>query len=239
MMSDDQAKPLLRQCHIVACGTLRREIRQLAEEGFLDGNRLLFTAPGLHEWPRRLEKQLTRQLEKACGDPGPVIVVYGESCYFDFETSTDTDGLVATFGPRVGRVRAKTCVDMLASDEERERLAKGERVHWFTPGWIEHWDFIFKYWDAGKANETFPMNDKGIVLDGVGYFQELSRRNPEKILRICDWAKLPLESYEMSLERLKELLLECALQLGIRKDERGEYVRPNAGPGSEGDKNND
>jgi len=229
MMSDDQAELLLRQCHIVACGTLRREIRQLAEEGLLDGNRLLFTAPGLHEWPRKLEKQLTRQVEKACGDSGPVIVVYGESCYFDFETSTDTNGLVATFGPRVARVRAKTCVDMLASSEERERLAKGKKVYWFTPGWIEHWDFIFKEWDAGKANETFPMNDKGIVLDGVGYFQELSQRNPEKILRICDWAKLPLESCKVSLERLKKLLRECALQLGLRDDERGEYVRPNGG----------
>ena len=40
MMSDGQAEPLLRQCHIVAYGTLRREIRQLAEKGLLDGDRL-------------------------------------------------------------------------------------------------------------------------------------------------------------------------------------------------------
>jgi len=210
MMSDDQAELLLRQCHIVACGTLRREIRQLAQEGLLDRDRLLFTAPGLHEWPRMLEKQLTGQLEKARGDSGPIIVVYGESCYFDFETSTDTDGLVAQFGPRVARVQAKTCVDILASNEERERLAKGEKVYWFTPGWIEHWDFIFKDWDAGKANETFPGHDKGIVLDGVGYFEELSRRDPEKILRICDWAKLPLESHRTSLGRLAKLLRQAA-----------------------------
>ena len=225
MMSEDQAEFLLRQCHIVACGTLRREIRQLAEEGFLDGDRLLFTAPGLHEWPRRLEKQLTRQLEKACGDSGPVIVVYGESCYFDFETSTDTDGLLARFGPRVVRVRAKTCVDMLAGSEERERIANGQKVYWFTPGWIEHWDFIFKDWDVGKANETFPVNDKGIVLDGVGYFEELSRTAPEKILRVCDWAKLPLESHRVSLGRLRGLLRNSAEALIQGDVERAEYVR--------------
>ena len=198
MTPDDQAARRLRQCRIVACGTLRREIlRRLAEEGVLDAERVLFTAPGLHEWPRRLAKQLTRQLDKACPEPGPVIVVYGESCYYDVETSTDTDGLVARFGPRVARVRAKTCVDMLAGKEERERLAKGENVYWFTPGWIEHWDFIFTEWDSGKANETFPMNDKGVVLDGLGYVQELSRTDPETILRISDWAKLPLESCEV------------------------------------------
>jgi len=213
VISEDEADSLLKGYRIVACGTLRREIRQLAEEGLLDGDRLLFTAPGLHEWPRRLEEQLTRQLGKACSSSEPVIVAYGESCYFDFETSTDTDGLVARFGPRVARVRAKTCVDMLAGSEERERIAKGAKVYWFTPGWIEHWDFIFKDWDVGKANETFPANDKGIVLDGVGYFDELSRRDPEKILRICDWAKLPLESHRTSLRRLADLLGQCAQRI--------------------------
>ncbi|KPK50879.1 MAG: hypothetical protein AMK72_01120 [Planctomycetes bacterium SM23_25] len=212
-MSEDEVDSLLTRCRIVACGTLRGEIRQLAREGLLDGDRLLFTAPGLHEWPRRLEEQLTRQLEKACSNSEPVIVVYGESCYFDFETSTDIDGLVARFGPRVARVRAKTCVDMLASSGERERIAKGSKVYWFTPGWIEHWDFIFKDWDVGKANETFPVNDKGIVLDGVGYFQELSRTNPEKILQICGWAKLPLESHRTSLRRLADLLRQCAQRI--------------------------
>jgi hypothetical protein len=224
-MSEDEAAALLKRCRIVACGTLRREIRQLAEEGLLDGDRLFFTAPGLHEWPRRLEEQLTRQLEKACGSSQPVVVVYGESCYFDFETSTDTDGLVARFGPRVARVRAKTCVDMLAGSEEREGIAKGEKVYWFTAGWIEHWDFIFKDWDAGKANETFPANDKGIVLDGVGYFEELSRRDPERILRICDWAKLPLEPHKVSLGRLKSLLRESAEALLRCDGDRGESVR--------------
>ena len=210
VMSEDDIDSLLKRCRIVACGTLRREIRQLAEEGVLNGDRLLFTAPGLHEWPQRLEKQLTRQLARACSSSEPVIVVYGESCYFDLETGTNTDGLVAGFGPRVARLQAKSCVDMLAGKYERERIAEGAMVHWFTPGWIEHWDFIFKDWDVAKANETFPVNDKGIVLDAVGYFDELSRTNPEKVLQIYDWTKLPLESHRTSLQRLTDLLRQCA-----------------------------
>jgi len=212
-MPGPEADDALREATIVACGTLRREIRQLAADGVLDGDRLLFTAPGLHEWPAQLKDQLGRQLAKARRRAGPVVVVYGESCYYDFETSTDTDGLVAQFGPRVARVRAKTCVDMLAARDERENIAAGEKVYWFTPGWIEHWDFIFKDWDGGKANETFPGNDRGIVLDGVGYFDELSRTDPEKVLRICDWAKLPLESRRVSLARLTDLLRRCAMDI--------------------------
>ena len=217
-MSSTDAKVLLTQCSVVACGTLRGEIRRLGETGFLDPDKLLFTAPGLHEWPAKLASQLTRQMEKALGTTEYVIVVYGESCYYNFETSTDTDGLLAKFAPRVARVRAKTCVDMLADREERENIAGQDKVYWFTPGWIEHWDFIFKEWDIGKANETFPVNDKGIVLDALGYFDELSLANPEKILEICDWMKMPLEGHNTSLRRMEDLLMQCAEGFAKRPD---------------------
>lgn len=206
MMSTEQAELLLRQCHIVSCGTLRREIRQLAAEGLLDGDRVHFTAPGLHEWPQKLNEQLTRQVEKARAGGEPVIVVYGELCYFDYETGTNLDGLLARFGPRVARIRAKNCVDMLADSDQRNRIANGEKVYWLTTGWIEHWDFIFRDWDAGKANETFPAHEKGIVLDAAGGFEEFSSETPEKLLRICDWAKLPFEPHAVSLDRLRNLL---------------------------------
>jgi hypothetical protein len=137
-------------------------------------------------------------------------VAYGESCYYDFERSMDTDALVAEVCAHAARVRAKTCVDLLADKHERERIADGAKVFWFTPGWIEHWDFIFRDWDVGQANETFPANDKGVVLDAVGYFEQLSGADPEKILRICDWTKMPLEAHAVSLDRPRRLLRQCA-----------------------------
>ena len=200
----------LEDCAVVACGTLRREIRHLAETGFLDGDRLFFAAPGLHEWPKILKQQLTQQLEKARSIAARVIVAYGEKCYLDPETGMDTDGLLGRFGRGVGRVRSKNCVDMLAGAEERSRIVNEAKVYWLTPGWVEHWDFIFKDWDAAKANETFPANDKAVILDAFGYFDEVSLKDPEKVLRICDWMKLPLEPHRISLERLKDLLLQCA-----------------------------
>ena len=206
-------------CAVVACGTLRREMRHLAETGLVNEDLLFFTAPGLHEWPGKLKEQLTCQLEKARGIAGHVIVAYGEKCYLDSQTGMDTDGLLARFGKGVGRVRAKNCVDMLAGEEERSRIVNEVKVYWLTPGWVQHWDFIFKDWDAAKANETFPANDKAIILDAFGYFDEASREDPEKILRICDWIKLPLEPHSISLERLKDLLLQCAQGLTISGEE--------------------
>jgi len=193
----------------VACGTLRREIRSLVEEGFLDAEQVLFTAPGLHEWPNRLEQQLSRQLMKAWKDSRRVIVAYGERCFIDVADPTrDTDALLRERGPEFRRARAKNCVDMLASDEERQAMALGEKVYWLTPGWVEHWTFIFKDWDPAKANETFPAYDRAVVLDALGYFDEVSANAPEKILEIADWTKIPLESQPVTLERLARLLSE-------------------------------
>lgn len=204
--------PSLDGCSVVACGTLRREIRFLADTGFLDGDRVFLTGPGLHEWPKRLEKQLIRQAHKARAVSEKVVVAYGEKCYLDFDAGIDTDALLARFGKEYTRVRAKNCVDMLADGKLRDRLAEGSNVYWLTPGWLESWDYIFKDWDAAMANETFPAHDKAILLDSVDYFDELLETDPEKLLRISDWMKLPIEPCAVSLERLKHLLCECGQQ---------------------------
>jgi hypothetical protein len=216
-----QSSELLRQCAVVACGTLRREVKELARSGILDGDKVFFTAPGLHEWPARLEQQLRRQLDRAASAAEHIVVVYGEMCYVSVESGALTDDLIAEFGPTALRVGAKNCVDMLAGEDERNRIAEGAKTHWLTAGWIEHWDFIFKDWDAAKANETFPANDRAIVLDAVGYLDELAAKDPEKILRISDWMKLPVEPHCVSLDRLVDLLLECARSLSLGGGTRG------------------
>ncbi len=211
-MNQAEAGPSFKGASIVACGTVRREVRKLADDGLLDADRLFFTGPGLHEWPRELESQLARQLGKARKRSGKVIVAYGEKCYLDtVDPWRDTDALLREQGPEFRRVRAKNCVDMFADAEERRRIASGRRVYWLTPGWLEHWDYIFKDWDAGKANETFPANDAALVLDALGYFDELSAGDPEKLLRISDWMKIPVEPCPVGLDRLRRLL---AAELG-------------------------
>nr|OGX17891.1 MAG: hypothetical protein A3K83_07855 [Omnitrophica WOR_2 bacterium RBG_13_44_8b] len=42
---------------IISCGTLRPELNYLKETGFLNADKILYTAPGLHEIPWELEKQ--------------------------------------------------------------------------------------------------------------------------------------------------------------------------------------
>jgi len=192
---------------IVSCGTLRPELKSLREQGVLDADRILYTTPGLHEHPRELEKQLTRQLDHAGKYSQRIIVVYGSRCYVDpLDPFRSIDRLIQEQGEGIRRVKAANCIDMLADAKERDRISGGEKVYWLSPGWFMYWKQIFKEWDVGLANETFPKNDKALVLDALGVFDEYFQNAPEKVLEFSDWMKIPIESHKISLERLKSLL---------------------------------
>ncbi|KPK66431.1 MAG: hypothetical protein AMK73_00025 [Planctomycetes bacterium SM23_32] len=198
-------------CAVVSCGTLRGELEALEQDGSLNAERLFFTAPGLHEAPRQLEEQLVRQLAKAREVAEKVIVVYGARCFVDFSNpSRDVDALLREQGRGIRRVDALNCVDMLADARDRERIAGRQRIYWLTPGWLRHWRYIFRDWDSGKANETFPQNDRAVLLDGIGLFGQWSTEKPEEVLAFSDWMKIPIEPVGVSLDRLRALLRQAA-----------------------------
>ena len=196
-------------CSIVSCGILRHELEQLRQSGVLDTSEILYAAPGLHEWPKEFEKQVTRKLGAAKEISDRTIVAYGSRCFIDtVNPERATDALIQEQRMNTVRINAANCVDMLASKEERKQIAGNQKVFWLTPGWLRHWDFIFKDWDAAQFNEMFPRHDKAVVLDALGYVDELMAESPERILEISDTMQLPIESVTVSLERLSRLLVE-------------------------------
>jgi len=202
-------RTLFKGYTIVSCGTLRRELGYLKDTNFLDADKILFTAPGLHERQAELEKQLVRQLVNAKKYSQKTIVVYGERCYLDPDSpSRDIDQIIREHGAGISRIQARSCIDMLTSEKERKKISGKSKVYWLSPGWLEHWKQIFKEWDAAKANETFPYHEKAILLDAVGIFDEYSQSSPEKILEFSDWMRLQIEPHGISLERFKNLLLD-------------------------------
>jgi hypothetical protein len=205
---------------IVACGTMSLELNYLKKEGFLDAPQLLFTAPGLHQNIPELESQLIRQIEKAKQETGKVIVVYGgKFCYVNVDEPTRLmQTIIEEQGPNVARIEATHCMDMLASEEERNRIAAetaaGEPVWWMTPGWVKFRKEVFKGWDRGIANENFPKHTGGaIVLDGIGFMDRYMAEDPEAFLEYCDWMGIPMTPYPISLDRFKALLAEQARNL--------------------------
>jgi hypothetical protein len=200
---------------IVSCGTLSMELRHLREAGFLDTNHLIFTTPGLHEDPRELERQLVQRINEAKGKAEKVIVVYGgKFCYVNAnEPLRIMQTIIEEQGPRVKRVQATHCMDMLASESERNAIAQeaagGEKVWWMTPGWIRFRHQVFKGWDQGLANENFPKHTGGaIVLDAIGFVDQYMAEKPEEFLEYSDWMGIPIQGYPVTLDRFKSLLLD-------------------------------
>lgn len=205
---------------IVSCGTLSMELNHLKENGLLANARLFFTTPGLHEDIRELERQLVQRIGKAKENADKVLVVYGgKFCYVNADEPTRTmKTIVEEQGPRVARIQATHCMDMIASETERERIAQevagGERVWWMTPGWIRFRHNVFKGWDKGLANENFPRHTGGaIVLDGIGYVDQYMTEHPEEFLEYSDWMGIPIQGYAVTLDHFTSLLAEQARAL--------------------------
>ena len=205
---------------IVSCGTLSLELRYLQKSGFLDARHIFYNTPGLHERPRELERQLIYRINKAKEKADKVLVVYGgKFCYVNGDNPTRTvKKIIDEQGPNVARVEATHCMDILANEEQREKIAQemagGEKVWWMTPGWVKFRHYVFKGWDKGLANENFPRHTGGaIVLDAVGYVDRYMAERPEEFLEYSDWMGIPIHAYPITLVRFKSLLIEQANNL--------------------------
>ncbi len=200
---------------IVSCGTMAPELNYLRKSGFLDADKILYTKPGRHEVPTELKSQLMEKINLARKHSENIIVVYGgEYCYINVKEPFESiDHIIRKQGKNITRINASHCIDMLASEKEREKIANtiagGEKIYWLTPGWILYRQEVFQDWDKAKANETFPKYTGGaVLLDGIEFWEKYSAYNPEKILEFSDWIGLWIQPYKISLEHFKKLLLE-------------------------------
>jgi len=207
---------------IVSCGTLSLELNYLKETGYLDTEHILFTTPGLHQDILELERQLVARIRKAKEKRDKILVIYGgKFCYVNADEPTRLmQTVIAEQGTGVTRIEATHCMDMIASETQREQIAQevagGEPVWWMTPGWIKFRKQVFKGWDRGLANENFPKHTGGaIVLDGIGYTDTYMAEKPEDFLDYSDWMGIPIIPYPVTLERFKSLMAEQAEKLTV------------------------
>jgi hypothetical protein len=200
---------------IVSCGILHRELDYLRNTGFLDADKILYTAPGLHANRDELKSQLTRQLENAKKQSENIIVVYGKNCHPDIDKITR--------GDRISRVEAEDCIDMLTDLEKRKEMSDGKigSIFWLSPGWLDYtrknryvWERIYKDylgWDNADANVNFGTYRKAIFLDPkpLNVYEEYT---PKNILDFSSWTRLAVFRQEITLDRLKGLLSRCILE---------------------------
>ena len=200
---------------LISCGMLRPEITYLTETGFLNSHHILFTPPGLHALPDKLEEHLLRRVTQArqwCSDE-QIVVVYGKKCYVHADDPLKrVDSIVQAAGQGIVRVQGDYGYDMLAGLKERQRISGGrqDKVLWFTLGWLKHWKVVYqKYfgWDSADANANFPgFYDRIVVLDSLGLEDEYTTERAEEILELFDWTGLEVEFQPITLGHFKGLL---------------------------------
>jgi len=205
-----------RDYAIVSCGTLAPELNHLKKEGFLDAKQIVYTTPGRHEVLKELESQLIQKINTAKEHCQKIIVVYGgKFCYVNVDNPYRTiDTIMREQGTAISisRINATHCMDMLASESQREQISGGQKVWWLTPGWIIYRNYVFQDWDKGKANENFPQHTGGaVLLDGTGFWDKYCQEHPEKILEFSDWMGIEIRPHEITLDRLKNLLTGCVV----------------------------
>ena len=67
---------------------------------------------------------------------------------------------------------------------------------------MKYYHYVFQDWENVLVNENSPKHTGGaIMLDAVGYYDEVMGNDPEKILEFSNWMRI-------SLDRLKTLLLD-------------------------------
>ena len=201
---------------VVSCGTLVPELNYLRKQGFLDAKRILYTTPGRHEVLKELKSQLIQKIDTAKEYSKKIIIVYGgKFCYVNIDDpyrTIDTIIQERKDGFSISRINATHCMDMLASEKQRDDISEGKKTWWLTPGWIIYRNYVFQDWDKGKANENFPQHTGGaVLLDGIGFWEKYSEEHPEKILEFSDWMGIEIRPHTITLDRLKKLLWNCVV----------------------------
>ena len=214
----EMTHPTFEDRCIISCGMLHPEIACLMETGFLNPRHILFTPPGLHALPDRLETYLLKRLAQVrewCPDH-KIIVVYGKKCHISVEEPLKrVDSILQAAGRGIVRVQGDYGYDMLADLEDRQRISGGResKTLWFTPGWLRSWKVVYqKYfgWDEADANANFPgFYDKIIILDALGVAEEYMTQHAEEILELFDWTGLEVEFNPIPLDRFKGLLVDA------------------------------
>jgi len=201
---------------IISCGTLTPELKHLRKQGFLDAKQIVYTTPGRHEVAKELESQLIQKIDAAKKYSKKIIVVYGgKFCYVNIDDPYRTiDTIIQEQGTgiSISRITATHCMDMLASESQRDAISEGKKIWWLTPGWIIYRHHVFQDWDKGKANESFPQCSGGaVLLDGIGFWERYSKEHPENILEFSDWMGIEIRPHKVTLDRLKNLLAGCVV----------------------------
>lgn len=198
-MSGEREVPII----LISCSIFLNEVNALWEANWLN-HPLRFQSSMLHMHPEQLGPRLRSLVEREVQAGNRVVLLYGDCC-----------GLMADMEamPGVVRIRGKNCCEILLGNEAYRRLSH-EGAFFLLPEWAHRWHHIFgTELGLNHENATSFMQDmhKKLVYLDTGVVPV-----PEATLQACSaYCGLPYEVYPVSLEHLREAILEAIQRLEV------------------------
>ncbi|GAV23252.1 DUF1638 domain-containing protein [Carboxydothermus pertinax] len=184
---------------LICCGILQKELEQIFKE---IGNRnnvpeRIYLEPALHVDFDKLKTELESTLANQQKKSEKLFLVYGLQCHPEMKV------LAQNYKATV--IPAQNCIDMLLGDKINF-VNQEAKTFFLTPGWLENWKSIFINglgWDSITARQNFGFYERILLLDtGIKTFKE------EEILEFFDYTQIPIETHEISLHNLRQLVLD-------------------------------
>jgi hypothetical protein len=180
--------------NILACGIFRPELDRILPDLMreLKGYDIAvsYLPAGLHNDCDKMEKELRETLDKS--GAGKTVVLYGSGCHT--KMSAILKKYAAVFPEE------KNCIEIILTPEIKAEMDKTGNVIYLTAGWLKSWKEIFSP-DRGMG----PLiADKVVYLDcGTNLVSD------EDILEFFDFANLPFEIENLSLDNFKNTVIKC------------------------------
>ncbi|MEN8614754.1 DUF1638 domain-containing protein [Dehalogenimonas sp. THU2] len=178
---------------LICCGILTDEINKIVVDYKLKIEPVYFQ-PNLHVNPEKMKQLFNGIFNRKTN--GPIPLIYGSRCHPCFPEWIDRHNLIIPSEP--------DCIEIILGKMRRNELEKEQKTFFVTPGWIKHWEHIFKeglHWDDIDARINFGRYDRILLLDtGVCPIDE------DSMLGFFDYTGVPIEIYPASLSNLKTVM---------------------------------
>ncbi|MEJ2684793.1 MAG: DUF1638 domain-containing protein [Candidatus Sulfobium sp.] len=182
---------------IIGCGIFRKEIEFLIKEKGLSED-VIFLDAALHVNFDKLKVRLTDALEECREKGGRVKILYGH-CH------PEMNEILGRYGAK--RIEAGNCLEAIAGAEEIARLDKEAKTFFLTSGWVNNWEAMFRLGEEDfnfDFRRMFSSYKRIVVFDISGIPVD-----EEKVRKLSDYARLPVERRSITLDNFLQILNAC------------------------------
>jgi hypothetical protein len=182
---------------LIGCSVLQAEIEAVVAQRW-PGMQTRFLDSMLHMNPDRLEAALRDEMDGASGEAVRLLIAYGDCC---------AGMTLLEQRPRVARVPARNCCELLLGRDEYRRLSR-EGAFFLLPEWTHRWREVFEQ-RLGLSGPTAAdfMRD---LQSRLIYLDTGLAPVPGETLAECSrFCGLPVEVRTVTLDQLAGALSEA------------------------------